>query len=293
MRLSWQRVGEVFFCWGNQQNNGGCQALVDSCRHPPPTNPPKTAPKKPWSSRPSQWLLLHLQGLKMPCDDQFESTSPRCNCHDSTHLEGLYGKRMRKKICILELCWTRVFRVYNIYDISITVFVWILWSSFSIPPTKTKQNCIPISVFWVLTEAEQFLSRPVSVQKKRPWKPHWWRRTLEKDGKRTHPFFKSLYFNKKNKNNTSIKTSLHHLQPNYLFSASSSWWFAKSQRDTRSVLTAWPSEPGRSVWRIGSDPPFDCCSGGKTPGEQKDLSKTYRTLDMYVDICEIYTFGNI
>ena len=86
-----------FFVEATNKTTGGWLGITP-CRHPPPTNPRKTAPKKPWSSRPSQWLLLHLRGLKMPCDDQFESTSPRCNCHDSTHLEGFFHeKRLRKK----------------------------------------------------------------------------------------------------------------------------------------------------------------------------------------------------
>lgn len=179
-----------------------------------------------------------------------------------------FGKRMRKQIGILELCWRRVFRVYTIYDISITVFVWILWSSFSIPPQKLNKTASQFRLLrldrsWTLLVPACFGAEEealkTSLMTKNPWKRR----------KKNPPFFKSLYFNKKNRNNTSIKTSLHHLQPNYLFSASSSWWFAKSQRDTRSASTAWPSEPGRSVWRTGSDPPFVCCSGGKHRGNRK------------------------
>ena len=228
----------------------------------------------------------------MPCDDQFESTSPRCNCHDSIHLEGLYGKRMRKKIGILELCWTRVFRVYDIYDISITVFVWILWSSFSIPPKKLNKTASQFRSFEFWQKLNNSCPGLFRCRRRGPENLTDDEEPLKKKAKEHTLFFKCLYVDKNNTNNKSIKKSLHHLQPNYLFSASSSWWFAKSQRDTRSVLTAWPSEPGRSVWRTGSDPSI-CLFWRKSPGEQKDLSKTYRTLDMYVDIYEIYTFGNI
>ena len=118
MRLSWQRVGEVFFCWGNKTTGGllGIKWILLDIHQP---THGKRPPKSHGKTRPSQWLLSASARLKdamrWPIWIDISTVQlPRFNTPGRIFLEKGWGNKLAYWSC-----------VEGVYSVSILYMIYL------------------------------------------------------------------------------------------------------------------------------------------------------------------------